>query len=486
MKLLPGILALLTAIALNLPHHARAQDPPPGLEESYPLAWHRTEGAPAGDFNAFTAYSLTLYATRDGLEGPEMYALSLSGDPAQNDWQPIELKGLPSTFRFQAINSNAYTNHILAAGKVGSNLAVFRAPVTAKGVVGEWERIPLETEWIEDDFVRVLMDGVHAFILAERRTSGQVQLVGWAANIGYPVDKIEWYTIPSPPRAREGATFLLFEKHLVLAGGIFAGPTDDFTGQTASTCLGLQYEIPNFHAWEPIGIPISRRVGQAVGVSRGRTHFVLPRQPEPQADDTNTSMTLRFCNEYGRGQTSPWHEMTLAQTANDVKDVIIDPGHGWLLVVTRGDIPETASIHAYEVPLALLGSPKTIEEERLDELEKLVQRRAYRPLDEVMEAARESGHHALLVIGGNDRKQDISLRLQLTGPRFRYLAAKTQLAYFTQDEGAQLLQQYEITETPAYLLVTPGGDLVKTHTGTIADNQELFQLTSPTRQPSVE
>ncbi len=89
------------------------------------------------------------------------------------------------------------------------------------------------------------------------------------------------------------------------------------------------------------------------------------------------------------------------------------------------------------------------------------------------------------MITNGEREEDLKFRMHMRNPGPRYMMLNTTVSYLKGADASELMAEYEIESTPALLLVDPEGKLVRQHTGSIPNPQELFEVTSPSRQTMV-
>lgn len=447
------------------------------------LRWHRSFDGAMAAADTFAVYNLNLFAAFNGLEAPELYRFPLGGDPLSAQPEPIAIDGIPNHFLVQAIGINTFTEHILAAGKVASSPTIYRAKVTPKGEIGTWEKLVYRTEIIELDFTRVLQSGPYSIFCGDLLQLGYPQFKAIAANMGYPADELDWIDVPELPKPRIGFAPLMTSSHLLVVGGQYLDTSTGEGGSAASYCEGVLFEAPNFEEWKVMANPVSVQYQNVVGAQYGSGLFITPKSPVAVSGEEPTSQTLTFCTDKTGGFFSLWEEAVLAQPAGEIRAMLVEPGLGQLLLFADSMPVGSLECYAYDLPKGLYMPPLSAEDVELMHLEKSAPRVNERSLEDTLSEARDNGQYALIVLGDEDRKTDLYMRVQMGGSKFRYMAQNTEMTYLRGEAAREAASRYGVGALPAYLLIDELGNVVRRHEGSRASAADVFQLTSPTRQP---
>ena len=450
----------------------------------FPLAWHQQFGPPLADCRSFTVYQLSLFATRQNSDGLAFYRFPLGKDRASAEPERMQAPPLPESFLLQEIAVNPFTEHFLAAGKRGGALVVYRTSVSAKGELGkEWQELKIPSPYAEQDFIQILNSGVYSLFLAERYTKGYSETVGWAANLVASPQDVDWIEIPQPPDAREGESYLMASDYLLQVGGTHGETTGEKEGKPASYPIGVKFQKPNFQDWDPMGMPVSRRMTETVGASHGMALFLAPEAPLSGADgDQPTSHSLQFATDKTGGYFSEWIWMDLALPPSEVRTMLIDPANSHLLVMAESPEEDLLDVYAHVLPQVFAGQPVSREDVELNNLRKMAVDLPKRSTEELLASARDRHVPALVIIGSGSRKTDLKMRAQAATSGFRYMIMGTEIGFYEPDDAGGLITDFEVEATPAYLLIDPEtNEVLRRHEGSMPSASQVFDLTAPSR-----
>lgn len=471
MRLLSLSLVVFSALAAAAP--AQFNRPATSEHGYFPLVDSRYLFAPISDSVAFAVHNLTLYGIGRERSGPVLHRLSLAGDFSGTEVESLSTAGLPVTFEPFVLEANSFGEALLVFGRIGNQAVAYRARVETGGTLSEWQPLPAFPQATGTP-ASILNAGAWSFFFL---TAEDGAISGWAGNIAAITDQFTWIEVPSPPENRVGAALLLSADRVLLTGG-----RDGEDGPPMRQTLGLGYELPGFFNWEEMSLSLPRPLPAVEGISHGGYHLLVPKLPLPAREgDSTTSQTVFSTFQRPSGTMSQWRENQLSDAPAPVREMLVDPGHRWLVLLSEIEDSPALRLSTYALPAAFLARHRSEEELLLDRMAEVAPEPVRRSVQETLQEAELNDQMALVVVTGGDRREDVELRLQMRSSRYRYMTQNTAQTYLSGEEGRRVLDQYGITETPAMLLMNSRGELVRRHSGTVPNAAELFELTSPTR-----
>lgn len=477
-KALIALPALLLAAATPLVAQQVPEDdgPTPG---EFAFAAERILPPALADGRFFTVYNLSLIVGQAGDDGPELNVFSLAGEMKSDELQRIETTGIPGNFRLEAMEAHLFTRSLLLAGTRRGAPAIWRGTMGPRATVGSWTALPAPPA-VEGfrRFVSIHSDGEHAIFMYERdgADGGVPQVAGWAANVGAGAEQFDWIEVPPADVRREGAAVASVPGLVVMAGGV----ERDSEGRTRTARIprSVAFDKPNFGPWKELFNPLPVGYDDVVAVGYGAAMYLAPRRPL-EGEDAPTSQTVHLSTSQLGGTMSLWRPMRLREEPANIRDLVADPGHGWLLVISEAE--EGLRLGAYAVPQDFMSRRPTEEDELLDRLERMAGRFPAIPPAEAQRTAREEEKHVLFVIRSADRETDLRLRAALSTTNWRYMTAGCVISYLDASQAASVLSASGVSQLPALVLTDGTGRPLATHSGSIPTVAQLLQVTAPTR-----
>lgn len=455
------------------------------FDRQFPTVWSGTFEAPVAKGEFFTVYNLFLISAYNSEQGPQFHRLSLGGKIEENTPEPLEVKDLPEGFQLEAFEINPFTQQVIIAGKTASETnEIYTAGITPKGDLGEFVKLPIEKEFADVSFQQILFSGPWVFLLYDAPIGDVQKEIGGAIKLVTEKEELEWFTIPAPKKTREDATFLMGSDGIYLVGGTILDELNpEKIKRTAIQTEKITFTPPNFSPWNYIPIPGSSDLAKCHGTNYGSALFVAPKVDlaDEKENVEPEQGVIYFALDRADSNPTSFFRVKLDFPQENLKHLVVDPSHSWLLVMSQGENPEQLNTVALKLPKSFTAKPISEKMIRLKEMEKVAAQPHHTNLTDTLNTARDKNKYALVVIGSGEYEEDILIRTEMTASRFRYTVQNTQMTYLTGDEASEAVEKYEVDRFPAFLLVDPDGNIVSSHLGSIPPAPKLMEMTRTTR-----
>ena len=492
--LLPTLLVIVCAVAsaqtmTPRPTPNRTAAPSPTrtlipLQEDGSLhltkSWDRPLSGTLSQATDFCVFRLNLYlAANDATAGPQLWALPMKSDNASGPATAVSLAGIPSQFRISAIGANPMLNQFFIAGNENGAATIYQGQQITGGSFGDWKKLPPFPEQTPPAFKDIHEDGEFTFFLTASDETAEGHFTGgWAANTGAGAEQFQWRKIPAPKSLRKGSSVFVVGDSVIQAGGI-RGENDEPDMES------ITFDKKNFGAWQPGYIPLARVVQDSIGAGEGSSMFIASREA-PKHEGPSEPPRAYFSTALNAKNFSLWNSVFLPFVDEPLRAMAIDPGHNRLLLITEGAEGKDPLLTAYELPAYVSAHRKTDAELKLINEAKAAANPPRVSPAEALAEARKKETAALMIVSTGEKEEDIHTRVQLRSNQFRYATRGAVITYLTGAEGAALLRQYDISGTPAYLLIDKDGKLLSHISGRVPSTQDMFELTKPLRAPAGE
>ncbi len=435
--------------------------------------------------NSFV-HKLRLYYAGDNGDGELKLLIGKVPDSLDNGISFETLPhDLPEDFQLEALGYNRFLERVVAAGQLNQLPVIYVARLSDVPAELTFKPGPELPETDFSGFYGIYALGEQTFLGMYEEDSPEVFAGGYFGNLLSDEESFQWLDIPAPPRLTNTAVF-------TGSDGVFiTGGTDPVNGSPTRKAYHCPFDGLNMSAWSERQVPTPPFIDKALGTQYGAGFYLAKASQENPTTpkDQTTSMTLYSSVERFEGEYSLWIENRIKYPATEIISLSIDPGHSKLLILTKpADLTENGQyqIVSADVPKYINVRPKSEDQVLFEKYQKMLPKPRQVSLEEVKEDAKAMNQLALVVVAEDEKMEDFNVRLNMQSNQYRYMTMNIQSTYLKGNAGKEVLSQYGITSTPAYLLMDADGQLVRSHVGTVPEPSELFELTSPSRGPENE
>ncbi len=467
------------------------------------LSWEHSFAAPLADASHFAAFNLHLIV---GLQPEEealaLHRLRMGADGFRGEEEPVDTEGLPEDFQLEAMTPNAYTQALVLAGQTAEGPAVYVARLDAEASPsGPWEPLASLPEGFNGHFFKGHSYDGHLFLFSRLPRGDRPELAAHTINLALPEEMRSWTTMPPPPEVRRGDSVVMLRNRVYQVGGQVL-PEEGGAARPGYVPYRTGFESPDFTEWERIFRPVPLEYSDTLGIGYGSAIFLAQREPwapetsgeeEEAQPEPPSVMQLQLATDYGGGELGHWRPLVLEQPPAEIRDMVVDPGYGRLLLFTEPDDDSDAEEERSELRLSAYSLPSWMPSRRPSDEE--LQRAHYAqhaveparlPVDTLLSGMAEENAHGVIILPGSDEDTSLDLRLRMGSTRHRYMMMGSMTTFLEGTQGEEARQRYNVGATPAYIILDPEGNEVGRHEGGIPSNEELFRLTSPLRSATME
>ncbi|MDX2175343.1 MAG: hypothetical protein SF028_02625 [Candidatus Sumerlaeia bacterium] len=470
-KVRTRVFAAACAAALAAHAHAQTEAAVDWSDPAWKHAWAEDVPAQISSARTLAAFRKNLVALEDSGAEPRWAVLELTATGTSGTLELLPAPGLRAGERAVRLAvvppQNAY---YLLASRESGGASLYRAPALADGRPGEATALPLPegSERLVD-----LAAGPELLVLLAREPQGRPPATSLFASAWTGSEAAEWIATMPAPVALDGAALLLQHNRATLVGGLEQG------GRPARLPLGTEIRYPNAGSWEREPLPLPTAPGRAQGLVLGSYAVLADESPEG-------ALRILVAGDLGDGAFRSFRAADTDYPAPEGAVLVNDSVHAQLLVVggELADGAPHARIAAFPYPAGATLRRPTAEDLRREELDRAMEMLDPKPRADAERIAAERGQYLLTMIPGEGPGgEELLLRLARGGSIRPYWSALTPFLA-TGAEAQEDSARFGVQATPAFILHTQGGTVLRRIEGRVPSAQEWFDLTAPSRDPA--
>lgn len=489
-------LLLLSVVALCSPAAAqgplRAEQPRsglvargPGLRTGVtPVAWTAPLPAELAGAEAY-AFNRRRILGFVGGDVPRVLALETISSGTSGTVTATPLAGLPGGgFRFIDVSLDARQGACFVLAELGDTKrpAFFWSRLGANGLPSGFTEARLPSPLGEPRFVRA--SELAVFVGGQLDTETGPALKFWGASMG-PGGPTPWRE-GDPLKADLAAPGIVArDERLILVGGARslagrAAPAEDRTGRT------LTLGVDNLTPWTPLLHPLPGMGGRTQVLDAGSVLLGYSEPIEVSRRDRLTSLTIVTAGFEEIGVPRLWRAVTYNHPWVVGPRLLLNPTDSQLLVLggTYLDGSSSAEIVAINVPSGMMARPPRQEEARVERIDRMRELLRGGTMQEAVARARQRETYIVTLLSDTSSETENVFQSIIMGGAYRDHLSSVVLCMPVGDEAAELKKRFGISQLPAMVLHTTGGNVLSRHEGSKPTPKELFDFMKPARQPA--